>query len=175
MSAGAPEHTPRGFRDDRGNPVRAFDFESIRAVATDRASLRRLVEDESSHPTRDINTLWLGMLGLAASVVTLILVQLAVFALFGWFGAGGRSWKLAFVASGLAVIVAAIVNAPARNSIRAAIARRRASIIAHAAAAEGFCGGCAYPLDALDPEPDGCTVCPECGAAWRIDRPAVTP
>ena len=31
------------------------------------------------------------------------------------------------------------------------------------------CGACAYTLDSLLPEADGCTPCPECGAAWRIE------
>lgn len=32
-----------------------------------------------------------------------------------------------------------------------------------------ICAVCAYELVDLAPEPDGCTVCPECGAAWRLD------
>ena len=34
--------------------------------------------------------------------------------------------------------------------------------------AKGECPTCGYSLRRLDPEPDGCTVCPECGAAWRL-------
>lgn len=30
------------------------------------------------------------------------------------------------------------------------------------------CGGCGYDLRQLPAEDDGCTVCPECGAAWRL-------
>lgn len=30
------------------------------------------------------------------------------------------------------------------------------------------CASCAYSLKELAPEQDGCTVCPECGAAWRL-------
>lgn len=32
----------------------------------------------------------------------------------------------------------------------------------------GFCTCCGYPLGGLAPERGGCTVCPECGAAWRL-------
>ncbi len=32
----------------------------------------------------------------------------------------------------------------------------------------GHCVGCGYDLNGLRPEPDGCTVCPECGAAWSF-------
>lgn len=31
----------------------------------------------------------------------------------------------------------------------------------------GYCPSCAYGIDTIRPEHDGCTVCPECGAAWR--------
>ncbi len=30
------------------------------------------------------------------------------------------------------------------------------------------CHICEYNLKGLAPEPDGCTVCPECGAAWNL-------
>ena len=33
----------------------------------------------------------------------------------------------------------------------------------------GLCPSCAYRIDGIGPEPDGCTVCPECGGAWRIE------
>ncbi len=32
----------------------------------------------------------------------------------------------------------------------------------------GFCPACAYRIDGCEPGADGCTVCPECGAAWRM-------
>lgn len=31
------------------------------------------------------------------------------------------------------------------------------------------CGACGYPLVGRKPDTDGCTGCPECGAAWRLD------
>ena len=34
------------------------------------------------------------------------------------------------------------------------------------------CPACAYPLTDIDPEADGCTPCPECGAAWKLDDPS---
>ncbi|MFO0858430.1 MAG: hypothetical protein U0640_13875 [Phycisphaerales bacterium] len=36
----------------------------------------------------------------------------------------------------------------------------------------GFCPSCSYDLRTVDESTDssdGCTVCPECGAAWRLD------
>jgi hypothetical protein len=34
----------------------------------------------------------------------------------------------------------------------------------------GLCSSCLYGLDGLTAEPDGCLVCPECGAAWNQSR-----
>lgn len=34
-------------------------------------------------------------------------------------------------------------------------------------ASHGLCPTCAYSLADLSPEADGCTVCPECGGAWK--------
>jgi len=49
------------------------------------------------------------------------------------------------------------------------IARARSGRLVSALLAESRCGRCAQPLDGLEPEPDGCTVCPECGAAWKLN------
>jgi hypothetical protein len=46
------------------------------------------------------------------------------------------------------------------------VRRRRDRLAEQLARCDG-CVACAYPLNGLAPEPDGCTVCPECGAAWR--------
>lgn len=34
----------------------------------------------------------------------------------------------------------------------------------------GLCPSCAYRIDSIEPEPDECTVCPECGGAWRMSK-----
>jgi hypothetical protein len=41
-------------------------------------------------------------------------------------------------------------------------------VIVEAVVREGHCGACGYPLPTAAAEHDGCTVCPECGAAWRV-------
>jgi hypothetical protein len=33
----------------------------------------------------------------------------------------------------------------------------------------GICSACGYSIKGLEPQDDGCTVCPECGAAWRFE------
>jgi hypothetical protein len=46
--------------------------------------------------------------------------------------------------------------------------RRASRRIAAWRTRHGVCGACAYTLKGLERAPDGCTVCPECGAAWRL-------
>jgi Zn-finger nucleic acid-binding protein len=41
--------------------------------------------------------------------------------------------------------------------------------------AEGLCAGCAYRLHGIPAEDDGCTVCPECRAAWRVPKDIPSP
>lgn len=45
-----------------------------------------------------------------------------------------------------------------KNPQRAVLAMTRA----------GVCASCGYLLSGCEAEADGCTVCPECGAAWRL-------
>ncbi len=33
----------------------------------------------------------------------------------------------------------------------------------------GRCASCGYDLHGLGREDDGCTICPECGTAWKLD------
>jgi hypothetical protein len=34
----------------------------------------------------------------------------------------------------------------------------------------GYCPACCYRIGGVPAQPDGCVVCPECGAAWRRDE-----
>jgi len=43
----------------------------------------------------------------------------------------------------------------------------RSTVVRHASS--GFCAACGYGLGEVEAEPDGCRVCPECGAAWNVD------
>jgi hypothetical protein len=38
----------------------------------------------------------------------------------------------------------------------------------HHMPAMGLCPACGYGIRGVPSEADGCTVCPECGAAWRV-------
>lgn len=55
--------------------------------------------------------------------------------------------------------------------IFALIATRRFALrkeIARAYLQERRCASCAYDLSGAEPAADGCSVCPECGAAWGL-------
>ncbi len=56
------------------------------------------------------------------------------------------------------------------NNLKWAIRHRRK--LAEAALDAGLCAQCLYRVKGLRPEPDGCTLCPECGSAWRVFEPA---
>lgn len=53
---------------------------------------------------------------------------------------------------------------------RRARAKSPQSPLAAFLAAHRFCGACGYDLHSVEPHPDGCAVCPECGGAWHRDR-----
>ena len=50
------------------------------------------------------------------------------------------------------------------------IRRAGAERIARVHARAGLCGSCGYELRGVVAEGDGCTVCPECGGAWKVEE-----
>jgi hypothetical protein len=40
----------------------------------------------------------------------------------------------------------------------------------HAVLSIGHCPSCTYRLFDIEEEADGCTVCPECGGAWKLSE-----
>lgn len=74
-------------------------------------------------------------------------------------------WSMFLVAVPLGLIPSASIAFIARRAGGERIAR----IYARAS----FCGSCGYDLKGLTPAEDGCTVCTECGSAWRIGDDAL--
>ncbi len=75
---------------------------------------------------------------------------------------GSSVWWIAWAVHAVMLFVLAIaVNRAARGAKPSCLIPRRL--------AAGECGACAYPISTLPPEADGCTVCPECGAAWELE------
>ena len=99
------------------------------------------------------NLLW--MAGLQALGATI--------ALFGTTRIDG--WFLArFVQLGLVAVMLVSAWHTARRL-------RSAATVAEFLGGEG-CASCGYSLAGLPPAPDGCTVCPECGSAWKLPEPS---
>lgn len=67
-----------------------------------------------------------------------------------------------------------IVIAPAMAVVLTALAaartawRERSRSLRDSMGNRGLCAACGYDISNHEPEPDGCTVCPECAAAWRL-------
>ncbi len=67
-----------------------------------------------------------------------------------------------------AFIVNGVVAAATIAVLLRVIAGMRARKVVARCLNERKCPACSYSLAGIAPEPDGCTVCPECGAAWRL-------
>jgi hypothetical protein len=72
-----------------------------------------------------------------------------------------------------AIAIAALCTPMALVLVHAVDRRRFGVRLERVRALPPVCLACLYDLSGLPPEPDGCTVCPECGAAWKLDAPAL--
>jgi hypothetical protein len=71
---------------------------------------------------------------------------------------------LIFAVVGLTYVIRTLFKKATRQPGNAAVSATSAAM--------GHCGSCGYDMNALSPAPggDGCVPCPECGAAWHIER-----
>ncbi len=67
-----------------------------------------------------------------------------------------------------AILIASLLPGLVAAMVVAAWSQRRFGPAARLG--RGLCGGCGYDLHALVEQEDGCRICPECGAAWRLKR-----
>jgi hypothetical protein len=162
-------------RDERGRKVPLF-MPEVSAVL--RGTPPGFSEDEFRRIRRRIvgpDNAW----GVTTGMMVLFAVILAVLLVFRLSGAlffGSSWWPVAKTAAWLVIVaVAAELMLRGygwrgrwwwmgqRKSAEAWTGRVRASFLA-----ERRCPSCSYPLGELVEEGDGCTVCPECGAAWKV-------
>ena len=120
------------------------------------ARLRKTVNQANFHT---LAGLWYVLFGVVA--------VLAIAALFTLRtpSSGGPSMSSMLISQCIAGAAAAIVTAVV---IWAVGSRTFARAAASHCLRERICPSCGYRLDGLTPESDGCTVCPECAAAWRV-------
>jgi|GEM_PF-699040 len=153
----APRKRGTGATDDRGQPVAILSFADLKRVERDpnqrRAALARRLRDAVRAESRRSTPLR------AVVIVTLVVVVWAAWAVVVTLAPSFRSVPIFWI-----VVVASVVG------FRIWARRAAAGNLARTAVAEGVCGACAYSLQDLATEADGCLVCPECGAAWRAER-----
>jgi hypothetical protein len=73
---------------------------------------------------------------------------------------GWQDEAMLLFAAAVIVLAAALVPRGFRQ--------KRANIERVVRTALPFCAVCGYAINGLLVQADGCTVCPECGAAWRL-------
>lgn len=98
-----------------------------------------------------------------APVVYVLVVGFLGFALVrhlrpAWPAAWG--WVPGVFLLGLLIYAGALATRVREIAMQERIARRR-----------GVCAACGYSIAEIEPQQDGCAVCPECGAAWKVMEP----
>lgn len=68
------------------------------------------------------------------------------------------------------LLVAAVLGAAVGLATRPFVRPRQLEALRAGWLARGRCPACGTAIAQVEPEEDGCRVCPECGCAWRIDE-----
>ena len=135
--------------DDRGTKFSVKPKETALRVGMDRANKAAFKAWWKRNRRRFVASTWRGQLTVWAGVALFFLI----------FNSGGSSTvqyvggllALGFMGLGLSLTIKGYYQASMNGF-----------------AALGRCGLCGYTLRGLQEEDDGCTICPECGAAWRL-------
>ncbi|MEX2219226.1 MAG: hypothetical protein WD749_10765 [Phycisphaerales bacterium] len=138
-------HHPPPLADHRGRPARLV---SPAAASGASPGLKELLATD---------LYYLSPIGAVASTVGLSLAALAVLV----FSGASRG----LLVTGSVVFAAA---APLLIARKIAFRRGRLRAVLRRCLSEGLCPACGYSLRGVPDQPDGCRVCPECGAAWRL-------
>jgi hypothetical protein len=153
--------------DDRGRVVRLFMPESLGLLrgapaGFEAAEFRRIRWRVVGRDTAYGGAM--AMMALLAIWLSVTLIYRVVIALAtgdGWFDAAKTGVWLV----GVGIAAELMFRGYGRPGKDGEGWRRR---VRAAILAEHRCPSCSYPLGELAAEGDGCTVCPECGAAWRV-------
>ena len=131
----------RHTSDARGHRMQVLD--PLRDSRCADAATRRRVHESA--------TRW----GVPPAFLYAFLIVIVASPFMGGFGAVVVACALV-----VAVVVAAASMPPARSSD-----------LVREWLAFGCCASCGYSLKGIHADADGCTVCPECGAAWKLPDP----
>lgn len=143
-------HLPLKYLDDRGQPLgndRDLTIADARASGASRAAARAALRPATLLVWACLVAGLAGIMGLTVLIDALERHMPKAVA-----------YAIGFaIAVAMYAVVGSIVQAPARRAYR----RGWLSL--------GLCPGCAYRITEIEPQQDGCRVCPECGSAWRLD------
>lgn len=165
-----PSPWHRSTKDHRGKPVPIPSGLTVAAVAADSRLSPRARERITAHLRRDELSWAESAQGCAWEfAVQFLLVPIAVVVVLCWWWFIARGWskqavKWSIVAVSIAVFVAYI-------SLDIWVKRACRGTVIEALLREGLCPSCGYEIKTVPPQADGCSVCPECGAAWRLALP----
>lgn len=156
----------RSVRDGRGRKVTVYEGGDIlrspedesNVSAAELADLRRRIRQRVPFYARPSLVIDIALLALLMASSAMLLTS------------GSTTWWDVLIR--LAIIAAIAVGMlRARRSFGYA----RAGTIARVMLEAHRCPACAYSLERVPPQSDGCVVCPECSAAWRLpDQPPAT-
>lgn len=140
-------------RDDRGRVVETLSVRAIRSANVGKApaALAKQLRDIVKNRAAGFDPM-----NLVISLVLVLLVLLGLYLL--------PLRGLPFYGALVAFVFVQI------RILRWCAERRMAREVAGTIAAHGLCGSCAYTMQDLPPDPDGCVLCPECGSAWEAER-----
>ncbi len=156
------------IKDDRGVTHSGGKKFVRSALAIRDFDRMRMVEKRIVQKARVSTAFW-EMLCLFAVSIPFILVGLNSLSQHGFsLSLESNLFQGVFGVLGFLILAAAITRPRTLNRERMKLTRE---LEMYKAQFQGVCLICEYNLAGLQPESDGCTVCPECGGAWRIQDP----
>ena len=149
-------------KDDRSQPCRLAPL-TARQIGWRALGLRSVTPDPAIKQEMRQTVVLENSIALAGGVVGAVFYKFVLKQLVSkWVGSLGSIVVMVIVA----IITAMLVWWLALGRIRIT----RSSRIHDIYLAMGQCGSCGYALADLRPTDDGFLNCPECNAAWRVDR-----
>lgn len=152
---------PRNVRDDRGNVVTGRTVNELLGDARVEAGKRRW------------SWRMIGAAGLWTAAMYLLFGR-SVARAFSQGGFDAWLFGTIFVIVVVWTVSGIIKSVRSKNANHPDLPKPAELSAVTALTKSGRCGACGYVLDASRAEPDGCTLCSECGAAWHASRIAPT-
>jgi len=154
--------------DDRGAPCRLADL-SPRQIGWRALGLPSVTPDFITKGEQKQTAVLETVVALAGGLVGAVLYWVVITpALSHWISTWGSLGRIISM-SGL-VVVSVVFAMIAWYLFLPRIRASRSGRIIEIYLSAGRCAACGYALERLEPEADGCVVCPECNAAWHAER-----